>query len=717
MKLLKKAIAIAILAVFSLLAYAETVEEMLAIPISTYKPTRNEHMIALAAINILLTGHYSPKPITPALSCEWYNEYFKLLDYQNIYFLQSDIEDFRSYETVLWDKERKMANLDFAYKVFARFLKRVHERAQFAAECIDEKHDFSVHESYLFDRKDAQRPATTAEQHDLWRKTIKNELLQIMLDLDKEKQKDAAGELKTDEKPKSFEDKKLDMKKNYARFYKRRNESESSDILQAFLNSLTTLFDPHTTYMAPDTKSSFDIEMSLSLQGIGATLTVKDTYTTIVDIVPGGPADKDGRLKKGDRIIAVAQDGQEPVDVIDMPLNKVVSQIRGKKGTKVHLSVLAEGARTAVVITIVRDEVKLTEKEAKSSIEKIQLKDGKIANVLVMYLSSFYCDFKAKFEGRKDYKSTTMDMLRLLEKAQNSTPLDGIVIDLRGNGGGSLEEAISLTGLFLPRAPVVQIRNATGRIEKRYDEDPNTQYSGPLIVMVDRFSASASEIFAAALQDHGRAIIVGDKTTHGKGTVQSMIDLSRRIGRFTPPDIRRQDFGAIKLTMAKFYRINGGATQVEGVKSDIAFKSLTDVMKLGEASIPHALQWDEIKPMEYQEYQEARHLLPMLKEASQKRVENSNAFQNYQKDINQYEAFQLIKEIPLEIKARKAFMRTQEEADKIIRNFRNGNTNYDKDKDDDEEGGKNKKGNEKTPDLVLQETLNIMKDYISEVNK
>ncbi len=695
-----------------------TVEEILATPIPRYTPTRSQYILANTCVDFLRRFHYKAQSITPAISSQWFKEYLRLLDSQHILFLQSDIDEFISYETVLWMPDRRMVNLAFAFKVYARSLERLKERSQFVVNELKKPMDYTVKENIVLDRKDAQPPKTVEEQHDLWRKYLKNDLLQDLIDKEVDDAKIAAGKKKPPKEVKTQEEKLEEKARMYARGFMRRCEMEAGEVLEFFLSALCGVFDPHSSYMAPRTKEDFDIDMRLSLQGIGATLTTKDGYTTIVEVVPGGPADKDGRLKKDDRIIAVAQDGKEPVDVIEMPLNRVVSMIRGPKGTKVHLTVLEEGSRTGNIITIVRDEVKLTESEAKSEMRTIPMEDGKEAHVLIMHLPSFYCDFEGKYKRKPDYKSTTRDMLALLQKAESEGSLDGIIMDLRSNGGGALDEAISLAGLFVEDGAVVQVRNANGTIDKRYDKQSESHhhYTQPLIVMVDRFSASASEIVAATLQDHKRALIVGDRITHGKGTVQNVFDLSRVISGRQLPNINKKEFGSIKMTIAKFYRINGGSTQVEGVKSDIAFESITDKMELGEARLPHVLPWDEIPAMNYKEYQDVETLLPTLKAASEKRCAENGEFQTYHKEIELYGKFHEIKELPLDLEGRRAFRKQQDEAEKIIKQFRRKSTKKNsrktakKDEDDeDEEISDN--------DFILDETVNIMADYIREIRK
>ncbi|MBR0458271.1 MAG: carboxy terminal-processing peptidase [Victivallales bacterium] len=714
--LITKCLATTALCAAIFLNAAETIESMLTPPPEPLTPTRQEHLSARHTIEMLTRAHFNATTWKPALSSQWFAEYFDNLDPQRIYFLQSDIEQFRGFETTLWDPPHSRANVSFAFQVWDLYLKRLHDFALFCIAELDKPQDFSIPETILIDRKKEPRPETQAEQQGLWRKLVKNLILSEIMAEERRQAREQRGELtKADKrKPKRTEEETLqERKKHYARIYHSRVEYSRMEILEIFLNSLCNLFDPHTSFMPPMVKEDFDIHMSLSLQGIGATLSARDGYITIVDLIHGGPADRDGRLKKGDRITAVAQEGKDPVDVIDMPLNRAVSLIRGKKDTKVTLTILPEGSSDTMEITLVRDEIKLENDEAKADIQKIDIpsakkpEETKQANVLIMRLPSFYSDFAAIQRGDKNYKSTTRDMRALLEKAQaNGKKLDGVILDLRGNGGGSLEEAIRLTGLFFTEGPVVQVVSSS-RIERRIDPDKDVVYKGPILVLVDRFSASATEILAAALQDYCRAIIVGTRT-HGKGTVQNIIDLSRFSSNRSLKN--NTDLGSLKLTIAKFYRINGGATQRKGVTPNIAIPALTDgIDDLGEESIPHALEWDEIKPMPFQYFLEVPTLLPKLQERSQKRMAESPEFQNLAKIIQFYHDIRSLKEIPLEINARRKYNEQLEQADKIFRDYRRSLKDKNADDDEDVPDG------QKLPpvkDLTLEETLHILADYI-----
>ena len=705
---MKRFLKTAFVLTFAIMAFlhAETIEEMLNTPIPEYNPHLSDMVVAGAVGLMLSRSHYDAHPISVAVSSKWFNEYLKMLDFQHIYFLQSDIDEFREYETTLWIQERHTANVIAAYKIYQRLLKRIKERAMFAIPELDKEQDFTIKEYVSVDRKDAQPPANESEQKDLWRRLLKNEIIMAMFETEEEEADFASGKKKPDEERKSFKERLEEIKKNYARSYKRRAEKEQIEVFGTFITSLSQTYDPHSIYNTPFNSEDFDIRMRLSLQGIGATLSIEGSYVVIVEIVKGGAADRDGRLKKDDRIVAVAQDGKEPVDVVDMSLNKVVQMIRGPKGTKVHLTIMPKGSRKQEQITIVRDEIKLKDDEAKSEIKKITLDDGSEANVLFMRLPSFYCDFAAKFNGDENYKSTTKDMLALLQDAKTKGKLDGIVLDMRGNGGGSLEEVISLTGLFVDRSPVVQVKDTKG-IKVREDRSP-MRYSGPLILMVDRLSASATEIMASALQDQGRAIIVGDKRTHGKGTVQTTSDLKHMLSS-TLPEVQRKEVGSLNITIAKFYRINGGSTQIKGVEPDIVFESITDHMELGEERLDFVLPWDEIPPARYNLFTEVKAVLPKLKAASEKRRAESPLFQLYHKNIENYEKVVKTKELPLEMNERREFKRLQDEADKLVKEFRDLLDDR-KSKEKDEDGKERR-------DIILEETMNIMKDYIQEVRK
>lgn len=731
----------------SVRAVGETPEALLQQEPVLVKPSIRERLVGKVVVDLIAHFHYEPQMIDPALSSEWFQEYFKTLDANRMMFLESDIDSFRSYETVLWNSRNRVANLDFAFDVYQLYLRRSREWALYSIECLKMPHDFTVDESLPIDAREEPWCKNMDELRDLWRRRVKNALLNEEIIARKEREKElkqtsdktpaagdaaaaattaategeqgAAGGAEGDQSAAGSEESvdsvlpkdppDVRLAKNFARNYKRRTELEAIDILELFLSSLTRVYDPHSAYMAPETKENFDINMRLSLQGIGAVLTSQDSYTTVVSIIPGGPADKDGHLKGGDRIIAVAQDGEDPVDVVETPLNKVVSQIRGPKGTTVHLTILPEGSGTPQRLSLVRDEVKLTDQEAQSEIRVLPLSSGREARVLVVYLPSFYADFEAKAKGDDNFKSSTRDISALLAKASQERPLDGMILDLRGNGGGALEEAIDLSGLFLADGPVVQVRNNKGQVEKRMVPAGTAEYGGPLLVLVDKFSASASEIVAAALQDRGRAIIIGDRSTHGKGTVQTIFDLRRvpSISR-AQAQIGNSEPGSLKFTMAKFYRVNGSSTQVKGVTPDIFFPSFTDHMESGEGNLPHVLPWDVIEPAGYQRLDSLDALLPALKDAALQRSQADPLFQEYNRDIAFYADLRAVKALPLQREAREAFQAREEEASKMIRKFQAQRKNARKSDDKGAAGDAGEPGK----DLILEAALGVMGDLL-----
>ena len=391
--------------------------------------------------------------------------------------------------------------------------------------------------------------------------------------------------------------------------------------------------------MSPRSEEDFNIQMKLSLVGIGALLSSEDGYTKVEKIIPGGPADRDGRLKPTDRIISVAQDSGEYEDIIDMPLNKVVTKIRGKKSTKVRLMVL-EGSKGQQAIPkeiiITRGIVKLKDSEASSKIREIPAGKNQKLKIGILKLPSFYYDFQGSFEGKKDFKSSTRDVKKILQEL-NKKNINGLVVDLRSNGGGSLKEAIDLTGLFIKEGPVVQTRNSRGYVRVENDTDSACYYNGPLLILVDRMSASAAEIFAGAIQDYGRGIVVGEKMTHGKGTVQTVFDLRNIFSHFK---LKFQP-GSIKLTNAKFYRISGSSTQSKGITPDISFESFTDHMEIGENKLENSLSWDKIPPADYKKVDKIRKNIPELKKRSTERRNENKSFQKLSRAIK---LFQKIKE-------------------------------------------------------------------------
>lgn len=532
--------------------------------------------IATAVARMLEQGHYTRQKLDPQLSAKFFDNYLRILDYNRMYFLASDVEEFRQkYESTLSDKVLQ-GDLTPAEEIFGRFKQRVEERVAKNLALLNEPFSFKSDREVEINRQKAPWPKDEAEADRLWRARVEYELLQENL---------TEARLDPPEKV---------LTRRYNQILRNVREQEKEDVVKTFLTALAQTYDPHSDYMSPSDMENFAIAMRLSLVGVGAVLRSDEGYARVVEVVPGGPADRDGRLKANDRIAAVAQGDGEFEDVLDMKLDKVVEKIRGEKGTKVRLLVAPASATDPSkreVIEIVRDEVKLKDQEAKA--ELIILPQGgqkPDARIGWITLPSFYANMSP--EPGEPPKSTTQDVSRLLNRLTQEG-IDGLIIDLRKDGGGSLEEAINLTGLFIPEGPVVQVKNANGQVAVNHDRSGRTLYTGPLLVLMNRLSASASEIFAAALQDYGRAIIVGDERSFGKGTVQQLID----VGRFMPFfSLSGAEAGSLKLTVQKFYRVKGGSTQLNGVESDIVLPSLTDTSEIGESALPHPMAYDEVAP-------------------------------------------------------------------------------------------------------------------------
>ncbi|MCV9386173.1 carboxy terminal-processing peptidase [Reichenbachiella ulvae] len=539
--------------------------------LATLEPAAKHWKETYLINNLLSKNHYRDMELNDSLSSVIFHDYLESLDGNKSYFLAADIDYFSKYEFEL-DDYIKRGNVDVAFQIFRIFRERANTRIDYVDEILATGFDYSKQEELNIDDKEIEWAKNNEEINERWRKIIKSQALSLKL----------AG--KTDEEIVES------LTNRYKRYRKGINQYNSDDVFQFYMNAYSGSYDPHTNYFSPVSSENFNISMSLSLEGIGARLTQSMDYTVVNEVVPGGPAYKSKLLHKDDKIISVAQgDEGDYVDVIGWRLQDVVQLIRGKKGTVVRLQVLkfdeAAGALPRE-IRIVRDKIKLEEQSASSEIIPIY-NGNKTYKLGVITLPSFYIDFEEARQGVKDYKSTTRDVKRIIEDLQ-ANEVDGILIDLRYNGGGSLMEAIDLTGLFIDQGPVVQVRNSDGSIDIKRDEDIKVQYDGPLAVMINRFSASASEIFSGAIQDYKRGIIVGE-ASFGKGTVQNLIDLNRMF----PNDDERM--GQLKLTLAKFYRVTGSSTQNIGVTPDIGFPSGFTAEAFGESSRPNALPWDQIQ--------------------------------------------------------------------------------------------------------------------------
>ncbi|MBV4505982.1 carboxy terminal-processing peptidase [Pseudomonas sp. BW13M1] len=531
------------------------------------QPDRDEVVASLNIVELLKRHHYSKPPLDDARSVIIYDSYIKLLDPSRSYFTATDIAEFDKWKTQ-FDDFLKSGNLEPGFTIYKRYLDRVKQRLDYALGELNkgvDKIDFSVKEDLLVDRKDAPWMKNQAELDDLWRKRVKDEVL---------RQKISGKELKQVQET---------LIKRYKNQLARLDQTRAEDIFQAYINTFAQSYDPHTNYLSPDNAENFDINMSLSLEGIGAVLQSDNDQVKIVRLVPAGPAAKTKQVAPADKIIGVAQGNKEMVDVVGWRLDEVVKLIRGPKGSVVRLEVIpasnAPNDQTSKIVSITREAVKLEEQAAKKSVLKLK-QDGRDYKLGIIEIPAFYLDFKAYRAGDPDYKSTTRDVKKLLTELQKEK-VDGVVIDLRNNGGGSLQEATELTSLFIEKGPTVLVRNADGRVDVLEDENPGAFYKGPLALLVNRLSASASEIFAGAMQDYHRALIIGGQT-FGKGTVQTIQPLNH---------------GELKLTLAKFYRVSGQSTQHQGVLPDIAYPSIIDTKEIGESALPEAMPWDTIRPV------------------------------------------------------------------------------------------------------------------------
>lgn len=530
------------------------------------QPDRDQMIASLNVVELLKRHHYSKPPLDDARSRKMYAGYLKMLDPARVYFTAVDIQAFDRWATD-FDDLLKSGNLKPGYAIYKRQLERLDQYLDYALAELNQgidKIDFSIVESFETDREKAQWAADDEVLQDLWRKRLKDEVLRLKI---------------ANKEPEAIE--KL-LLKRYKNQQKRLQQTRSEDVFQAYINAFAQTYDPHTTYLSPDNAENFDINMSLSLEGIGAMLQGDNEHVKIVRLIPAGPAEKSKLVAPADKIIAVGQGTKELVDVIGWRLDEVVKLIRGPKGSQVRLEIIpasnAPTDQTSKTVTLTREAVKLEEQAAKKSILNLS-KEGRDYKLGVIEIPAFYLDFKAYRSGDPEYKSTTRDVKRLITELQKEQ-VEGIVIDLRNNGGGSLQEATELTGLFIEQGPTVLVRNSDGRIDVLADEQKGAFYKGPLTVLVNRLSASASEIFAGAMQDYHRALIIGGQT-FGKGTVQTIQPLNH---------------GELKLTLAKFYRVSGQSTQHQGVIPDISYPADMDINEIGESALPEAMPWDSIKP-------------------------------------------------------------------------------------------------------------------------
>jgi carboxyl-terminal processing protease len=656
---------------------------------SDVTPERQHPLVARILSTLLGQYHYNHPALDDSVSSELLNGYVQTLDYNRLYFLAADIQAFEKYRFVLDDSLTK-GNVGPAFLIFNLFKQRSEARLAHVRKLLEKEFDFSVVEAYQPDRENAAWANRPEELDELWRKRIKSEALDLKL----------AG--------KNWPDIASTLNKRYDNFRKRIEQLDAEDVFQYFMNALSESYDPHTNYFSPVSSQDFNISMSLSLEGIGARLSNDGDYTIVVEIVSGGPADRSKQLWPNDKIIGVAQnDTGRWVDTIGMRVDDVVQLIRGKKETVVRLQVIPASSplgNPTKIVRLVRDKIVLTDRQAKSdTIELTQ--NGRKYKLGVIAIPTFYSDLEGRQRGEDNYKSTTRDVRRLLAELKGAG-VDGILIDLRRNGGGSLQEAIELTGLFIKDGPVVQVKNSNGSVEQQRDPDPGIVYDGPLTVLVDRISASASEIFAAAIQDYKRGVVLGGQT-YGKGTVQNLVDLNRVIR--SNNDTK---YGQLKVTMAKFYRVNGGTTQHRGVTPDIPFPSIYDQADYGESTEKHALSWDQIASARFLPEDHVSKYLPALRTKSQKRVTGNAEFRYLAEDIAHIKKEKAENSVSLQESQRKN-EREQLEAQRLARvNERRKAKGL----------APLKKGetiprDDSAPDVLREESLHVLADLVSLAQK
>jgi len=642
---------------------------------------------------ILEKLHYRDFSFNDSLSSEIFERYLKALDYNKSYFLESDVRQFSIHRLAL-DDDLRAGRLNAAYEIFNIYKNRVRERTKWAHErLLKHTFDFTIDERYQYKRDKMNWPKNRAELNDIWRKMLKNQALSLRL----------AGK-KPDEITKTL----IDRLNNQ---HRRIEQYNTEDVFRLFMNAVTTTIDPHTTYFSPMDSDNFKISMSLSFEGIGARLQSENEYTMIYEVIPGGPAFKAKLLAKGDKIIGVGQGENGKIqDVIGWRLDDVVKLIRGPKGTIVKLQIIpAVGGPDAPskIIKILRGKVKLEGQAAKKRVLSLNNR-GKAYKVGVIDIPAFYLDFEAYQSGDPGYKSTSRDVTRLIKELKQEK-VDGIIIDLRSNGGGSLEEAIKVTGLFIKSGPVVQVRHSNGNVNVNWDDDPGVIYNGPLGVLINRYSASASEIFAAAIQDYKRGLIIGEQS-FGKGTVQNLLDLNSYL-RFAD-----QRFGHLKLTIAKFYRITGASTQRKGVMPDIQMPSPLSPEDSGEDTEPSALPWDVIKAANYKHTQQINgKLVSKLVAHHQKRLQSEPQLKAYIEQIEKIKENQDKNHVSLKESVRKHERDEIEKIRKKIKDLTNSSPENTGDKD--KVAKKDVDAEEMHPlaeeeDILLNESGKILADLI-----
>jgi len=603
-----------VLAILSLTAFSYCAPDT---TIKVLHPDEKQIEVSRQVASLIANYNYKKVPIGDSLSRLIFDNYLKSLDDNRVYFFEKEVNEFKENRDLM-DDQMVMGDLEPAYHMFNVYLERYVNRVQFMiAQLPTIPFDFTKNESLIYNREKLPFMQTQAEMDSYWLQRLKYDLLNLKL----------AG---TDE-AKSKET----LKKRYENLLSQIAKIESYDAFQSLMTAYTESIDPHTNYFNPNNAAKFNIDMARSLEGIGATLKFENDFVMVAAVVPGGPADKSGQIAIDDKFVAVAQGDGEFVDIVGWRIDNAIQLIRGAKGTTVRLKIVSKGQDIASpkIISIVREKIVLQDQSAKKEIKTIQ-SNGKDIKIGIIDIPAFYADFKAYQAGDANYKSTTRDV-KLIIDSLKAEKVAAIVVDLRSNGGGSLMEAIDLTGLFLKQGPVVQVRDTKNKIEVGEDDDPSILWDGPMAVLIDRFSASASEIFAAAIQDYGRGIIIGTQS-YGKGTVQNSIDLDQMMGEGASKVIGNTNkFGQINLTIAKFYRINGSSTQHKGVSPDISFPMVFPADKYGESAEPAALPWDEIKRSNYKTLANIAPIKRVLIEKHDKRMKGNKDFEYLLADIKE----------------------------------------------------------------------------------
>jgi carboxyl-terminal processing protease len=640
--------------------------------VKTFSPTEQQKITYQTALQFVGSYHYAKPQINDDFSSKAFDNYIENMDASRVYFLKEDIDRFEQYRYKL-DDGIFTGDVEPAFDIFNTYQKRLMDRIQYALSLLKLPMDFSKVDSFEINRDKSPYCLNYAEYDKLWQRKVLFECLQ------------AKGN-KNDTAKKYIED----VRKRYENLLKYAGKTKGDDIFQIYMNALLEVADPHTNYFSPRTAEDFNQSMSLSLEGIGAQLQTENEYTKIREIIKGGPADKSKQLFAGDKIIGVAQGkDSDVVNVIDWRIDDVVSLIRGKKGTAVRLKIIPSSEPNSTkLVDLLRDKIVLEDQSAKCSIKEF-LRNGKKFKVGVVNIPTFYIDFAAASRGETNYKSTTRDVKKLIDSLQQQK-VQGIVIDLRNNGGGSLQEAIELTGLFIKRGPVVQVKYADGNRKVEQDMDPAIYYDGPLTVLVNRFSASASEIFAAAIQDYNRGIIVGERT-FGKGTVQNMVDLNEFI------QYNGKKLGQVKLTIAKFYRVNGGSTQHKGVTPDIELPSVYADSKFGEDASKYALPWDQIEEAPIENVGTVTAMRAKLKAEHDVRMKTNPEYAYLMEDIKDFKQAEDEQYVTLNEEVYKAELAEREARKKQREEARK----------------KDRKNTKDNPDLILEESEQLIADMLT----